>query len=94
MRYKCCPLRSLPERPEHGIEYILLYSSRSLAKFAVGDVALELKTDVRNSGVHPSVEAWDFCSIAMAVSAIDEAALRNQFVQFPRAIPANGQRGI
>lgn len=80
IRYKCCPLKFLPEKPESGIEYILLYNSRSLAKFEVGDVALDLKSDVRRSGLQPSVEAWDFCSISMAVAAIDEAAPRNESV--------------
>tara|TARA_B110000037_G_scaffold221268_1_gene291563 strand:- start:767 stop:2089 length:1323 start_codon:yes stop_codon:yes gene_type:complete len=76
--YICCPQESIPKTREQGNEYISLYSSRSSVDFEVGDVALKLEEDVRRSGIQASVEAWDFCSIAMAVAAIDESALRKK----------------
>lgn len=74
--YICCSQDSIPKKRREGTEYISLYGTKILADFEVGDVALELKKDVRRSGISPTVEAWDFCSIAMAVAAVDESALR------------------
>ncbi|MGJ8632333.1 MAG: Qat anti-phage system QueC-like protein QatC [Luteolibacter sp.] len=76
IRYVCCPVGSIPEVCPPGVEYISLYKTGALARFEVGDVALSLLSDIRNSGIRGSVEAWDFCSIAMAVAAIDESVSR------------------
>lgn len=76
-RYVCCPASSVPNSRELDTEYICLYSSGILTTFDVGDVAINLKQEVRKAGITPSVEAWDFCSIAMAVAAVDEAVPRN-----------------
>ncbi len=80
MRYICCPARSIPNLKSLGVEYISLYESAILTNFEVGDVAISLKQDVKRSGIKPSVEAWDFCSIAMAVAAVDESAPRAKSV--------------
>jgi hypothetical protein len=74
--YICCPQDSIPKKRRKGAEYISLYGTKILADFEVGDVALDLKKDLRASGIRPTAEAWDFCSIAMAVAAVDESALR------------------
>jgi hypothetical protein len=74
--YICCPQESIPKKRRKGVEYISLYGSRKLADYEVGDVALNLKKEVAKSGICPTVEAWDFCTIAMAVAAIDKAAIR------------------
>lgn len=80
MRYICCPAGSIPKSKRSGIEYISLYESAILTNFDVGDVAISLKQDIRRSGIKPSIEAWDFCSIAMAVAAVDESAPRAKSV--------------
>ena len=74
--YICCPQDSIPKIGLKGVNYISLYSSRKLANFEVGDVAVSLKQEIRHSGITPTVEAWDFCTIAMAVAAVDKAAAR------------------
>lgn len=76
MRYICCPPKAIPKSRKSGEEYISLYESAVLSDFEIGDVALSLKHEVRRSGIKASVEAWDFCSIAMAVAAVDESAPR------------------
>ena len=78
MRFICCPPASIPSSKEHGIEYISLYETAILTRFDVGDVAISLKQDIRRSGINPSIEAWDFCSIAMSVAAVDETAPRKE----------------
>jgi hypothetical protein len=74
--YICCPQDSIPKKRRKGAEYISLYGTKIFADFEVGDVALDLKKNLRASGIRPTAEAWDFCSIAMAVAAVDESALR------------------
>lgn len=74
--YICCPQDSIPKKRRRATEYICLYGTKIFADFDVGDVALNLKKDVRASGICPTTEAWDFCSIAMAVAAVDESAMR------------------
>lgn len=76
MKYVCCRPGSIPKSKRSGVEYFSLYESTILSNFDVGDVALSLKQDIRRSGINPSVEAWDFCSIAMAVAAVDESVSR------------------
>lgn len=74
--YICCPQNSIPKKRNKGAEYISLYGTKIFAEFEVGDVALNLKKDIRASGIRPTAEAWDFCSIAMAIAAVDESASR------------------
>ena len=76
-RFVCCPPDSIPMVKEIGVEYIAAYQTSILRNFPVGHVALQLKANVRKSGIRPSTTAWDFCSIAMAVAAVDEAVPRN-----------------
>lgn len=76
MRYICCPVATIPKVCQPGVEYISLYETGALSPFEVGDVALSLLQDIRSSGIRPSIEAWDFCTISMAVAAIDESVLR------------------
>ena len=82
MHYICCPAGSVPKSRKPGVEYISLYESAGFSDFDVGNVALSLKREVRRSGINASVEAWDFCSIAMAVAAVDKSV--------PRAKSADG----
>lgn len=76
IRFVCGPQRNFPEACEEGVEYISLYESGALHPFEIGDVALSLQSEVRRAGLSPSIVAWDFCSIAMAVAAADESAPR------------------
>lgn len=76
-KFICCPPESIPKMKERDTEYISLYQTSIMENFPVGHVALQLKSNIRKSGIQPSVTAWDFCSIAMAVAAVDEAVPRN-----------------
>jgi len=77
-RFVCCPAGSIPNSKEADTEYISLYESVILTSFEVGDVALQLKAQLSGFGIKPSMEAWDFCTIAMAVSAVDKAVPRSE----------------
>ncbi len=77
-----CPPDSIPTVKQADVEYIAGFQTSILKGFPVGHVALQLKTQIRKSGIQPSVTAWDFCSIAMAIAAVDEAV--------PRKLTADG----
>ena len=74
-KFVCCPPNLIPEVVPNDVEYISLYSSIE-PKEGVGYVASHLKKDVRRAGISPSVQAWDFTSIALSVSAVDESCAR------------------
>jgi hypothetical protein len=70
----CCPVSLLPVTLDPDVAYFTMYSSTT--RKDVGHIALGLPTAVRNDGLAPSVQAWDFATIAMAVAAADKAVLR------------------
>jgi len=75
-RYIFCPPENIPDSRRAGEEYISLYGSTHHSNFDVGDAAIQLKRQVSRSGIKPSIEAWDFCSIAMAVATVDKSVPR------------------
>lgn len=71
----CCPQERMPKRPDSEALYLVMFSSPG--REGIGHVALELPTAVRRAKLAPSVQAWDFATIASAVAATDKAILRN-----------------
>ena len=71
----CCPAERLPKRLDPEALYLSMFSSAGREK--IGHVALELPTDIRRDKLAPSVQAWDFATIASAVAATDKAILRS-----------------
>lgn len=70
----CCPASLLPNTLDPDVAYFTMYSS--IARDEVGHIALGLPTAIRNAGLAPSVQAWDFATISMSVAAADKAILR------------------
>jgi len=71
----CCPGDSLPKHLDPDALYFSMFSSPDTE--GVGHVALGLQTKIRREKLAPSVEAWDFATIAAAVAAADKAVLRS-----------------
>jgi hypothetical protein len=71
----CCPQERLPKRLDAEALYLSMFSSAGRAE--IGHVALELPTAIRRAKLAPSVQAWDFAAIALAVAATDKAILRS-----------------
>ncbi len=76
------PLNKLPNIKRKNYEYVSLYKTGTRHRFTVGDVAKDLRREVGGAGLSPSIQEWDFCTLAMAVAAADEAV--------PRAKSADG----
>lgn len=72
------PLNKLPKEKKNDCEYVSMYKTGNSHKFHVGDVANDLKKEVRAAGLTPSIQEWDFCTLAMAVAAADEAVSRSK----------------
>jgi len=75
-RIVCTSPDLLPENLEPGTEYITVY--RSSGRQNVGTVGTGILRDLERAGFNPSVQAWDFTTFALAVSASDQAALRSR----------------
>lgn len=73
----CCPKSNLPKTLEEEAVYFLLYS-KPVSDAAVGHIAIDLLKDIERSGLKPSIEAIDFLTFALSVTAADKAILRNQ----------------
>jgi hypothetical protein len=72
----CCPKEQLPKRLNPEALYISMFSSAGRNK--IGHVAVDLPTAIRRAKLSPSVQAWDFATIAFAVAATDKAILRSE----------------
>lgn len=70
----CCPASELPDVLDPEGYYFTMYSFSPL--LGVGYIAPTLINDIKKQGLDPSVEAWDFTSIALSVAAADKAVLR------------------
>lgn len=77
-KFICCPQELIPDEIENGVEYFSLYSSVKPRQEGVGHIALQLQRDVRKAGVIPSVQSWDFTTIALSVAAADDACPRSR----------------
>jgi len=71
----CCPEERLPKHLDPEALYLSMFSSPGREN--VGHVALDLPTAVRRDNLAPTVQAWDFATIASAVAATDKAILRS-----------------
>ncbi|MES2981140.1 MAG: Qat anti-phage system QueC-like protein QatC [Verrucomicrobiota bacterium] len=72
------PLNKLPTIKKKNCEYVSMFKTGSAHGFTVGDVAKDLRREVRASGLSPSIQEWDFCTLAIAVAAADEAVPRKK----------------
>lgn len=72
----CCPLSYLPNTRDPEVVYFILYSYVPPRYEGVGHIAPSLRTDMRRNGLVPSVEAWDFATVALSVAAADKTILR------------------
>jgi len=70
----CCPESLLPNPLDPDVVYFTMFSSTG--RKDIGHVATELPTAIRRDGLAPSVQAWDFATIASAVAATDKAIPR------------------
>jgi hypothetical protein len=71
----CCPAERLPKRLDPETLYLSIFSTTGSEK--IGHVALNLPTAILRDKLAPSVQAWDFTIIALAVAATDKAILRS-----------------
>jgi len=81
-KFVCCPQGLIPKEIDEEISYFSLYSSLKPRRKGVGHIALNLKTEIRRAGFAPSVQAWDFTSIALSIAAVD--------MSYPRKKSADG----
>lgn len=72
----CCPESLLPDTLDSNILYFSLFTSTKNKK--IGHVGIELPKAIRRYGLTPSVQAWDFATIASSVVATDHAILRKE----------------
>jgi hypothetical protein len=72
----CCPESLLPDTLDPDVLYINMFSSA--AQKNIWHVGTDLPTAIRRDGLSPSVQAWDFATIAAAVVATDHAIPRKQ----------------
>lgn len=73
-RVICSPAHLLPNTTLSGIEYFSLYSNPGRGD--VGTIAPAWKDDLSRLGLNPSIQVWDFVSLALAVAAADLTCLR------------------
>lgn len=72
----CCPASSLPDVLDPEGYYFSMYSYSPL--LGVGYIAPKLLNEIKRQGLNPTDEAWDFTTIALAISAADKAVLRKK----------------
>jgi hypothetical protein len=72
----CCPISLLPDVLDPDVTYFVLYSYAPPGLEGVGHIAPSLPTDIRRNNLTPSLQAWDFATIALSVAAADKVALR------------------
>lgn len=71
----CCPENLLPEDLDPNVLYFTMFSSTG--REDIGHVAIDLPRAIRRDKLAPSVQAWDFTTIASAVAAADKAIPRD-----------------
>lgn len=77
-RIVCAPPELLPDPLIDGVEYVAMYSAST--QDDVGKVGTGLIRELQRAGLSPSPEAWDFLTLALAVSAADLAVHRQPTV--------------
>ncbi|NOV23412.1 hypothetical protein E5S69_07640 [Cupriavidus necator] len=70
----CSPAHLLPNAIPGGGDYFSLYSNPGRGD--VGTIAPGWKNDLSRLGLNPSVQVWDFVSLALAVAAADLTCVR------------------
>lgn len=64
----------LPQHLEAGVEYFSIY--RSSGRELVSTAGTGLLRDIEKDGLSPSAAAWDFMTLALSISAADQAVHR------------------
>lgn len=72
----CCPESLLPEILDPDVLYFNMFPSAGIKN--IGHIGINFPTVIRRDGLAPSVQAWDFATIASAVAATDRAILRQE----------------
>ena len=71
-----CPESLLPDTFDPDLQYFSMFSS--VGNKNIGHVGINLPTMIRRNGLAPSVQAWDFATIALAIDASDKSVLRKE----------------
>jgi hypothetical protein len=72
----CCPESLLPEILDPDVLYFNMFPSAGIKN--IGHIGINFPAVIRRDGLAPSVQAWDFATIASAVAATDRAILRQE----------------
>ncbi|MBA3072353.1 MAG: hypothetical protein FP831_02045, partial [Anaerolineae bacterium] len=72
----CCPESLLPDTLDPDVLYFNMFAS--VGNKNIGHIGIDLPNAIRRDGLAPSVQAWDFATIASAVAATDHAILRQE----------------
>ena len=72
----CCPESLLPDTFDPDILYFTMFTSTKNKN--IGHVGIDIPNAIRRDGLVPSVQAWDFATIASAVAATDHAIVRQE----------------
>ncbi|MCK4981925.1 MAG: 7-cyano-7-deazaguanine synthase [Victivallaceae bacterium] len=72
----CAPRRLIPSHIKKGTKYISTYAKSRRKN--VGYFAPTLIKDVKNEGLRPTVETWDFTTIALSVATADNSISRKE----------------
>lgn len=70
----CVPTALLPLSTTPGVDYFALYSNP--ARSGIGTVAPGWPNELKREGFAPSVQVWDFVSLALSVAAADLSCSR------------------
>jgi len=73
-RVICSPAHLLPSEILGDVDYFSLYSNPGRGD--VGTIAPGWRDDLSRLGLNPSVQTWDFVSLALAVAAADLTCIR------------------
>ena len=72
----CCPESLLPEVLDPDVLYFNMFPPSGNKN--IGHIGIGFPSVIRRSGLMPSIQAWDFATIASAVAATDRAVLRQK----------------
>jgi len=72
----CAPRNLIPSRIKKGVKYISTYAKSRRTN--VGYFAPTLIKDVKSSGLSPSVQTWDFTTIALSIATADNSIPRKE----------------
>lgn len=77
-RVICSPKNHLPNVTPNGVNYFSLYSNPGRPD--IGTIAPGWKKDICRLGLNPSIQVWDFVSLALSIAAADLSCIRSNSV--------------